>query len=245
MKKYFFISIILTVLIIMFMPVRVIVCGAELGQVKEDGILSDGSRTALPFGIYLDSVSVQYNPYYLYMVDIKSKKALPKRNPAKIDVREGSGSLCRWKIDIDKFISSASMTPGKDTVMYDSFEYSGGAPACLIQASSESDGRTVTGWVCGGSMMFRPKSLNVSGDTSIVLFNHTVKDINSIIRITDNGSLSAERIHLGPHSVVYRKACIIKQIVPISYDDKDTGTSDFKVYKTILGAIISRRYFFL
>ena len=129
----------------------------------------------LPLAIQLEKFTIDEYPPKLLIINSKTGKSIPAKNPeiVLVDKHFREGKLLKWRIRVRQNLPLAAPVVTSDTVKYVGWGSSGAVTALLVEAQPmESDravGKPLVGWVTCGSYLFPFQELKLTKDLSLVM----------------------------------------------------------------------------
>ena len=129
----------------------------------------------LPLAIQLEKFTIDEYPPKLLIINSKTGKSIPAKNPeiVLVDKHFREGKLLKWRIRVRQNLPLAAPVVTSDTVRYVGWGSSGAVTALLVEAQPmEGDravGRPLVGWVTCGSYLFPFQELKLTKDLSLVM----------------------------------------------------------------------------
>lgn len=128
----------------------------------------DGNVKELPIAILLNDFDMEEYPPQLTVIDRQSGIPQPENKPDyfRLETKNPTGRLDQWNITLEQYIHQA--VRNSDST-YHEIPMPGSAPAALITAVNESDGRTISGWVSSGNRAQLYMALPLDENRSVVM----------------------------------------------------------------------------
>ena len=129
----------------------------------------------LPLAIQLEKFTIDEYPPKLLIINSKTGKSIPAKNPeiVLVDKHFREGKLLKWRIRVRQNLPLAAPVVTSDTVKYVGWGSSGAVTALLVEAQPmEGDravGKPLVGWVTCGSYLFPFQELKLTKDLSLVM----------------------------------------------------------------------------
>ncbi len=129
----------------------------------------------LPLAIQLEKFTIDEYPPKLLIINSKTGKSIPAKNPeiVLVDKHFREGKLLKWRIRVRQNLPLAAPVVTSDTVRYVGWGSSGAVTALLVEAQPmEGDravGKPLVGWVTCGSYLFPFQELKLTKDLSLVM----------------------------------------------------------------------------
>ena len=129
----------------------------------------------LPLAIQLEKFTIDEYPPKLLIINSKTGKSIPAKNPeiVLVDKYFREGKLLKWRIRVRQNLPLAAPVVTSDTVRYVGWGSSGAVTALLVEAQPmEGDravGKPLVGWVTCGSYLFPFQELKLTKDLSLVM----------------------------------------------------------------------------
>ena len=129
----------------------------------------------LPLAIQLEKFTIDEYPPKLLIINSKTGKSIPAKNPeiVLVDKHFREGKLLKWRIRVRQNLPLAAPVVTSDTVRYVGWGSSGAVTALLVEAQPmEGDravGKPLIGWVTCGSYLFPFQELKLTKDLSLVM----------------------------------------------------------------------------
>ena len=129
----------------------------------------------LPLAIQLEKFTIDEYPPKLLIINSKTGKSIPVKNPeiVLVDKHFREGKLLKWRIRVRQNLPLAAPVVTSDTVKYVGWGSSGAVTALLVEAQPmEGDravGKPLVGWVTCGSYLFPFQELKLTKDLSLVM----------------------------------------------------------------------------
>ena len=129
----------------------------------------------LPLAIQLEKFTIDEYPPKLLIINSKTGKSIPAKNPeiVLVDKHFREGKLLKWRIRVRQNLPLAAPVVTSDTVKYVGWGSSGAVTALLVEAQPmEGDravGKPLIGWVTCGSYLFPFQELKLTKDLSLVM----------------------------------------------------------------------------
>ena len=129
----------------------------------------------LPLAIQLEKFTIDEYPPKLLIINSKTGKSIPAKNPeiVLVDKHFREGKLLKWRIRARQNLPLAAPVVTSDTVKYVGWGSSGAVTALLVEAQPmEGDravGEPLVGWVTCGSYLFPFQELKLTKDLSLVM----------------------------------------------------------------------------
>ena len=129
----------------------------------------------LPLAIQLEKFTIDEYPPKLLIINSKTGKSIPAKNPeiVLVDKHFREGKLLKWRIRVRQNLPLAAPVVTSDTVRYVGWGSSGAVTALLVEAQPMEDDRAVgkplVGWVTCGSYLFPFQELKLTKDLSLVM----------------------------------------------------------------------------
>ena len=129
----------------------------------------------LPLVIQLEKFTIDEYPPKLLIINSKTGKSIPAKNPeiVLVDKHFREGKLLKWRIRVRQNLPLAAPVVTSDTVRYVGWGSSGAVTALLVEAQPmEGDravGKPLVGWVTCGSYLFPFQELKLTKDLSLVM----------------------------------------------------------------------------
>ena len=129
----------------------------------------------LPLAIQLEKFTIDEYPPKLLIINSKTGKSIPPKNPeiVLVDKHFREGKLLKWRIRVRQNLPLAAPVVTSDTVRYVGWGSSGAVTALLVEAQPmEGDravGKPLVGWVTCGSYLFPFQELKLTKDLSLVM----------------------------------------------------------------------------
>ena len=145
----------------------------------------DGKMVEMDMAIELNNFTIDEYPPKLMLIDNKSGKTLPEKQPVSIliDKEHMSGKLLDWEITASRIIESAAPMIGKDSVHFVEFHSEGAAAAVFVTAKNQKNGLSTTGWVSSGSYLYPYHALKLDEWMSIVMPEREPKRFASDVNV--------------------------------------------------------------
>ncbi len=143
----------------------------RMGQAEWRATDDRGKIHELPLAIELRQFTIDEYPPKLMLIDNKTGKTLPDKQPVHLSLEAGvrQGDLLHWHIEILEDIPMAATFFTKDSVRYTRFESMGATYAIYAKATDKRNGRMVEGWVSCGSFAFPHKAQRLDEKVSLVM----------------------------------------------------------------------------
>ena len=129
----------------------------------------------LPLAIQLEKFTIDEYPPKLLIINSKTGKSIPAKNPeiVLVDKHFREGKLLKWRIRVRQNLPLAAPVVTSDTVRYVGWGSSGAVTALLVEAQPmEGDravGKPLVGWVTCGRYLFPFQELKLTKDLSLVM----------------------------------------------------------------------------
>ena len=129
----------------------------------------------LPLAIQLEKFTIDEYPPKLLIINSKTGKSIPAKNPeiVLVDKHFREGKLLKWRIRVRQNLPLAAPVVTSDTVKYVGWGSSGAVTALLVEAQPMEGDRAVgkpqVGWVTCGSYLFPFQELKLTKDLSLVM----------------------------------------------------------------------------
>lgn len=120
----------------------------------------------LPVAITLNDFDMDYYPPKLAVIDLKSGQVLPNEKPDyfQIDTDAPHGKLNGWQVELEEYIHQA--VRNSDSTYQEAY-MPGATPAARVRVTK--DGRSLSGWICGGNQAQLFMTLPLDDKTSMVM----------------------------------------------------------------------------
>nr|WP_314650342.1 cytochrome c biogenesis protein ResB [uncultured Porphyromonas sp.] len=141
----------------------------EWRAIHEQGFLE------LPLAIQLEKFTIDEYPPKLLIINSKTGKSIPAKNPeiVLVDKHFREGKLLKWRIRVRQNLPLAAPVVTSDTVRYVGWGSSGAVTALLVEAQpmqgDRAVGKPLVGWVTCGSYLFPFQELKLTKDLSLVM----------------------------------------------------------------------------
>ena len=129
----------------------------------------------LPLAIQLEKFTIDEYPPKLLIINSKTGKSIPAKNPeiVLVDKHFREGKLLKWRIRVRQNLPLAAPVVTSDTVKYVGWGSSGAVTALLVEAQpmegNRAVGKPLVGWVTCGSYLFPFQELKLTKDLSLVM----------------------------------------------------------------------------
>ena len=129
----------------------------------------------LPLAIQLEKFTIDEYPPKLLIINSKTGKSIPAKNPeiVLVDKHFREGKLLKWRIRVRQNLPLAAPVVTSDTVRYVGWGSSGAVTALLVEAQpiegARAVGKPLVGLVTCCSYLFPFKELKLSKDLSLVM----------------------------------------------------------------------------
>ncbi|MDL2231337.1 cytochrome c biogenesis protein ResB [Porphyromonadaceae bacterium OttesenSCG-928-L07] len=135
----------------------------------------------LPIAIKLHDFDMEEYPPKLTVIDRQSGEPQPVNNPDyyQIDIQSPQGRLNGWNIKVEEYIHQAVRNSDSS---YREVPMPGATPAVKIQAVN-SEGKEISGWVCGGNQAQLYMTLPLNEQHCIVMTATEPKSFKSDIEV--------------------------------------------------------------
>ena len=143
----------------------------------------------LPLAIQLEKFTIDEYPPKLLIINSKTGKSIPAKNPeiVLVDKHFREGKLLKWRIRVRQNLPLAAPVVTSDTVKYVGWGSSGAVTALLVEAQPmEGDravGKPLVGWVTCGSYLFPFQELKLTKDLSLVMARREPERYTSRIHV--------------------------------------------------------------
>lgn len=145
----------------------------------------DGKMVEMDLAIELNDFTIDEYPPRLMIIDNRSGKTLPEKQPASIliDKEHLSGRLLDWKITASRILENSAPMIGKDSVQFVEFHTEGAATSVYIHAENIKTGIVKAGWVSNGSFLYPYHALKLDDLVSIVMPDREPKRFASDVNV--------------------------------------------------------------